>query len=187
MNEIEDRAKPTLSAMIKNEPVTLDLQQQAALASWLTLKAIVERHSQSPIHPVEPKWIAYYYKHRRPPDTWCIRIGRYVGNHPARLAGGPISILGQHTLVPFVIKRPGLLFSVAIGYFFGQVIGASYKLPLPELPDLFFQIWPHPLLRLGKLQGTYDDLITWPPKNWLSDADFIRYTFNLTGDPPPSL
>jgi len=187
MNEVEDGVKPILSAMIRDEQITLDLQAQSALASWLALKAIVERQSQSPIRPVQPEWIAYYREHQQPPDTWCIRIGRYVGNHCARLASGPVSILGRHSLVPFVIKRPGLLFSIAIGYFFGQVIGAGCRMPLPEMRELFSQIWPHPLLRLGQLQGAYNDLVTWPPKNWLTDADFVRYTYNLTGEPPPSL
>jgi hypothetical protein len=187
MSGIEDAARPILSRMIRSEQVILDHQAQNDVAAWLGLKAIVERYSQSPTRPVEPEWITYFHEHHRPPDTWCIRIGRYDGNRPIRMASGPITMLSRHNLVPFILKSPGLLFSLALGYFFGQVVGVGRKTVLPKRPELFSQIWPHPLLRLDPPQGAHDELMAWPPQGWLADADLERYSYNITGEPPPSI
>jgi hypothetical protein len=186
MNDIESAARPALSAMIRGEHVILDQRAQDEVAAWLGLKAIVERYSNSPIKPVQPEWIAYYREHRCPPDTWHVRISRYLGARPVRIASGSITVRVRHNLVPFALQEPGLLFGIAIGQFCGQVLGANRKTVVAEDPLLFSQIWPHPLLRLHAPEGTYNDLVAWPPESWLSDSDFERYTYNITGKLPLS-
>ena len=186
MNDIEHAARPALSAMIRGQAITLDRPMQDKVATWLGLKAIVNQYGQSPIRPVRSDWIDHLYEHRRPPNTWQIRLSRYVGDHPVRMASGEITSYFRHNLVPFTMQEPGLVFGAAIVYFFGQVYGVGRKTVVPAQRDLFGQIWPHPLLRLDNTQVPHNDLVAWPPKGWLNDADVERYSRNITGDPPPS-
>lgn len=184
MSDIEVGAKEALSRMIRGEELTLDLGTQDSIAGWLGLKAIVGQYAQTPRHPVSPKWTAHYFEHRVPPLSWYIRVGRYVGDHPIRMVAGPVTYLFRHTLTPFPISERAMIFTVAIGYFFGQVLAISRQSAVPTDLRLFRQIWPHPLLRLElPPRGMADELVAWPPEGWLSDADADRYSRNVTGEP----
>ena len=184
MSAIEVSAKPMLSAMIKGEPTTLEPRAREEVAAWLGLKAIVERYSNSPIHPVEPEWIEYYREHRRPPAEWNIRISRYLGAHPVRTYSGSITVRFRQNSSPSIIQESGLLFSVAIGQFWGQVLGTVHEMTIGDGRRRFAQIWPERPQRLPTSGGTPSALVAWPPEGWLDDSDFERYAVNATGEAP---
>jgi hypothetical protein len=180
MNDIEQAARPALSAMIRDEPITLDRLTQNTVATWLGLKAIVCQYGQSPPQPVRREWLAELFESRRPPSTWQVRLSRYVGNHPARVATGTGVYHARHTLSPFPIQQPVLVCGIAVGYFFGQVVGIASQTVIPTPNGLFMQIWPHPLLRLDKTNVANDELVAWPPQRWLNDSDVVNYSRNIT-------
>jgi len=187
MSDIESHAKPVIAQMVANQMTALDLESQDAVAAWLGLKAIVERYTHGPILPVRRDWIEYYYEHHRPPNTWQIHICRYVGSLPVYISGGDITTLARHNLVPFAVERPAVLFSIGIGYFFGQVIGVDHQTAIARNWRLFRQVWPHPLLRLVLSHVSNRDLVSWPAERSLSDADLERHSRDVTQSPDLSL
>lgn len=180
MERIEAAARPVVTPMIQGNTISLSRDAQDIVAGWLALKAIVERHSRSPIMPLRADWMDHFYKQQSPPTTWQIRLARWVGQVVVYMAGGDFDVQVRHVLVPFTIRRPGMLFTLGIGQFVGQVIGVDHQMALPAERDLFVQIWPHPLLRLVKTETPHGDLVTWPSERWLNDADLKRYSRDPT-------
>ncbi len=180
MSDIEAAAQPWLSAMIRGQAITLDRPMQDEVATWLGLKAVLNQYGQSPPQPVRKEWLDHMFRHRRPPNTWQARLSRYEGDRPVRMASGEGVYHARHTLSPYAIRQPLLVFGVAIGYFFGQVIGTSSTTLIPTPAGLFMQIWPHPLLRLDKTGISHEELVAWPPRHWLDDAGVENYSLNIT-------
>ena len=180
MNDTEGAVRPALTPMIRGQSIVLDRPMQDAVATWLGLKAIIYQYGQSPRWSVRKDWLDYLFEHRRPPSTWQVRLSRYVGDRPVRLAGGEGVYHAAHTLSPFTVEQPLLIFGVAMGYFFGQVIGLPSQTVIPTPTGLFMQIWPHPLLRLDQTNLAHDELVAWPPERWLDDANVENYSRNVT-------
>jgi len=181
MSGIESDARVVVTPMIQGaKNVVLDRDAQDIVATWLALKAIIERYSRSPIIPIRREWIDHFYEDRRPPSTWQIRLGWWVGQIVAHIAGGDFDVQIRHTLVPFPIKREAMVFTLGVGYFVGQVLGLDSQTNVPADSLLFKQIWPHPLLRLAASPIPVQDVLTWPPKRYLSDADIEKYSLDPT-------
>lgn len=180
MSDIEDAAKPALAGMIRGQAIVLDRPMQDRVATWLGLKAIVNQYGQSPPQPVRKDWLEHLFERRRPPNTWQMRLSRYDGDRPVRMASGEGTYYAKHTLSPFPIQQPLLVFGVAIGYFFGQVIGTPSQTVIPTPAGLFIQIWPHPLLRLDVTGVSRDERVGWPPERGLDDSDVENYSRNVT-------
>jgi len=177
MGKIESDAQRFVAPMIQGKKnVTLDRDAQDIVATWLGLKAIVERYSRSPIIPIRREWVDYIYQNQHPPNTWQIRLGWWVGQHVAHIAGGDFEVQIRHTLVPFLIQRQAWLFTLGVGYFVGQVLGLDSQTDVPSDPLLFVQIWPHPLVRMVGSPTLSQDPLAWPPKRYLSDVDIERYS-----------
>lgn len=176
MSAIESDAQPTLAAMIAGKPMILERRTQEVLASWLGVKAIIQCYTQSPIQQTEPEWINYYHEHHSPPTTWRIYIAPYIGGFPVYFAGAELEMMVHHTLSPFAVPSFGRVFSIAIGYFFGQVLMIDRQFVVPRNPRPFSQVWPHPLLRPESFGILNPELILWPPETgWLDDADLENY------------
>ena len=178
MEQIETAARRVVAPMIRGETVILSRADQDNVTRWLTLKAIIERHCRSPIIPMRADWIEHFRKELIPPTTWQVRIARWIGRVVVNMSGGDFEATVSHPLVPFAFRRPGLLFTLGIGQFLGQVIGVDYSLSVSADRNLFIQIWPHPLLRSVDAEASHDDLITWPAEHRLDDADLRRYSRN---------
>ena len=180
MEDIENEAAPILTEMMLNRAVTLDRQAQDRVSNWLGLKAIIDGYSHTPITPMPREWINYVYVHHTSPLTWNMRVGRYIGAHVHRVARGEIDARIIHPLTPIRTKRKAFVFTIAMGYFFGQVIGFRDKMILPFSRDFFSQIWPHPLLRADMPDGASSYFEMWPPKRWLTDPDFENVAHDLS-------
>ena len=176
MERIEDAARPLLTRMIQGSRISLSRDDQDIVARWLALKAIVERHVRSPIMPLRADWIDHFYEQQGPPATWQIRLARWVGDVVVYMAGGDFDFIIRDGLGPSTTSRPGMLFTVGIGQFVGQVVGVDDHVAIPTEPDLFVPIWPH--TRPGPIgaNAPKDKLVLWPPDRWLNDADLERYS-----------
>ncbi len=175
MSDIETAAQLAISAMIRGEPVALNRQNQDQVAAWLGLKAIVQRYGQSPPLSVPREWLDHYHTHHRAPDSWTMRISRYAGDRVVRMTGADGTAIIRNSLAPFPVQQAALMFSIAIGHFFGQVLGVRQQTAVGGDQRLFAEIWPHPILRLGTAQLVSPDLVAWPPEGSLNDSDFDRY------------
>lgn len=155
------------------EPAQLSRDDQDIVARWLGLKAIIQGFSHAEA-PRDPEWIAYYFEHREPPVTWHIRVGRYDGEQQAFFGGAALDASIRHALSPFTWKRPGLIFTISIGHFVGQVIGVKQQAAVSLNPRYFSQIWPHPLLRAETPRRPHYQAEPWPPERGLDDPQLQR-------------
>lgn len=176
MERIEAAAMPIVTRMIQGGTISLSRDAQDIVAKWLALKAIVERHARSPIMPLRADWMEHFYEQQSPPATWQIRLARWVGDVVVYMAGGDFDFQIRDGLGPSTISHPGMLFTLGIGRFVGQIIGVDHQMAIPTERDLFVPIWPHPPLTLVDAETSRDDLVAWPPERWLNDADLERYS-----------
>lgn len=173
MSNIESAAIPIMTPMIQGEAVQLDRNAQDIVARWLGLKAIVQDFSHAEAAR-DQEWIAYYFKHRQPPMTWHIRLGRYDGERQAFFGGGALDASIRHALSPFTWNRPGLIFTISIGHFVGQVIGVKQQAAVSLNPRYFAQIWPHPLIRAETPRRPHYQAEPWPPERGLDDSQLQK-------------
>ena len=184
MGQIEDTVIPTLTEMIEGRTTVLDVKAQTAVATWLSLKAIIEQHARN--EPPPERWGREFYDKRRPPPAWQVRIGEYGGTSWAgRVTGTSIDVFGPHPLVPvpgFRLKFPGFLSTIHLGHFIGQVVGLDRPAELGTNRLHWLQIWPHPLLRanIGSVgTGSNPVIETWPPSRGLDDSRLARCTTDV--------
>lgn len=173
MSNIESAAQPIVTPMIEDQGVTLDTADQEKVAKWLGLKAIVAQRVLPPRRPVL-EWAHAFAIERRPPISWQIRIARYQGTRPMFFGNTGLNTTIIHKLVPFPMKRPGLLFTAQLGHFVGQVLGIRQQGWIVPAQRCFIQIWPHPLLRPNSPDVAHIVSVQWPPETWLDESDLKK-------------
>lgn len=173
MSDIESAAKPIVTAMIEDQRVMLDTQDQEKVANWLGLKAVVAQQSLPPAQGFL-EWADAFASEKHPPTSWQIRIARYQGTVPMLFANTPTNTTVIHPLVPFAIKRRGFLFTTQLGHFVGQVLGIWQRGPPVAANRRFIQIWPHPLLRGDNPSVAQVKSVDWPPEGGLDDSDLKK-------------
>lgn len=77
MSDIVKAAKPYVKRLIKAETFDFDVNAQLAVASWLSLVAIVADRVTKTRHKFPPSDLEHMFKHHAPPPHWHIEIGRY--------------------------------------------------------------------------------------------------------------
>jgi hypothetical protein len=179
MNDIEEGARPLISAMIRGQRIDLDLTQQLAIGKWLCLKALIERYSRTPIDPVPEEWRRQFYQHHEPPASWHAWITRYDGDLPVLIAPADLSTLIRNPLSPIPFPAHGFVMTMVIGYFAAQVFGFNEKVTVKADPSRRLHVWPHPLLRLMNPPPSPDELMTWPPPRWINDDLLIKMSQTL--------
>jgi hypothetical protein len=78
---IEDPAKPILTALIKGDALRLSPDQQQRIATWAALKAMVAEYDHN-------SWVTTHHTHRKylmrkyspPLQSWAVWIGAYKRN-----------------------------------------------------------------------------------------------------------
>ena len=173
MSDIEEAAQPIVTAMIEDQTLTLDTENQAFVSKWLGLKAIVSQYSL-PAPTIVREWTEAFARERSPPTVWQIRIGRYTGTNTMHMANTALDTTVISTLSPIAMKKPGFLFTVQVGYFVGQVLGIRQHTLVPINRRRFIQIWPHPLLRSYSPAGDGIASQSWPPERGLDDSDLTK-------------
>jgi hypothetical protein len=164
MGLVETRARPFLEPMIRGASVNLHAEACEAPATWLALKSIIERYTQSPVVPVEQAILREFYALRRPPLHWHIWVTRYVGTQRAGFACDLRLIartFGTHGISRSAYR---MLVTAVIGYFGGQVFAPEKQLALKQerRQHQAIWIWPPEWQSLG---GTH----SWPPAGFLND------------------
>jgi hypothetical protein len=181
MGDIEGAAKPAMTPLILGQRTVLTPSDETAIAIWLGLKAIIEQNSrEQDVHSRE--WRDEFYKERRPPVSWHIRLGRYSGTMwTGLLTGVAIDTTIQHRLVPYPLKSPGFIFTAIVGNFFGQVVGIKRQGVLPMNTEYFIEIWPHPLLRVASYSVPPNNPAqSWPPESGLDDSHLPKVIQDLS-------
>lgn len=85
MNQIEGRAKPFLTALIKGEPIVLDYEQMQMIAEWVALKVMVVEHQTHNTAVTTSALRAAFKARRKIPDYFRIYIGSHDGPPMAAL------------------------------------------------------------------------------------------------------
>jgi hypothetical protein len=173
MSEIENAAKPIMTAMMEDQRIILDTGDQEKVAKWLGLKAIIAQYGL-PQGQISPEWTHAFAIEKCPPTSWQIRIAHYQGTRPVFWVTTPLDTIIIHSLVPFAMKRPGFLFVAQLGHFVGQVQGIRQQTWIVPTQRHFIQIWPHPLLRASSPDRAQIVSVTWPPEAGLDDSDLEK-------------
>lgn len=177
MGVIEQAAQPVITQMILGQRVTLDVIAQDAVSAWLALKAVLARYFRSPPDRLNEEWLAYFFRHHRPPDTWYIWL---AGFHA--VAGSPVFYYDGHDITLSFPDDPtspavtphGELATFVIGYFAAKVFGIRGGTPSYTGPDWFLRIAP-----------PENPSVVWPPPHAIDDASLIAFcNMYLDGTPP---
>jgi len=181
MGDIEALAKPILEPLIRGEPTDLSRSDEATIAKWLGLKAIIDQNSHEP-PPHHDEWLRAFYDDRCPPTAWHTRLGYYVGTEwTGSFAGVGIDFTQHHRLVPFAMKSPGFIFTAVLGHFIGQVVGGRRQGVIPMNTQYFIEIWPHPILRVAQYSVGPDRVSQrWPPERGLDDPLLLKCIADLS-------
>lgn len=78
MSKIVDDAKPYATKLIKGEPIVLTMKAQSALASWLSLSAMMANRLAKLRHKFPASDLAHMFEHHTAPAHWRIDIGLYA-------------------------------------------------------------------------------------------------------------
>lgn len=80
MDRLERECRPRLIPMLRNEMVTLDADDQRALAKWVTLKALMAQYGHPPgMQVIPPQSYHRFYRSQALPPGAQIWTGRYDG------------------------------------------------------------------------------------------------------------
>ena len=180
MSAIENEAAPFLEPMIRGNPVVLGAEAQRAIASWLALKAIVYRYTQSPLRPVSADTLRYFHRHHLPPQDWYILIMKYIGESPARMSLHTWDVMrttGQ--TLRFSVRRYRMLMLIAMGYFAGELV--AFEKPMKAIrvrrEGWGLQLWP------PTAPGD-ERRIHWPPPKMVGDGH-LEHLSQLRSDGMP--
>ena len=79
MSRLETKAKPLLSSMILQNPVVLEKEAQAIIASWVVMTSIVAEFTDQTSMAIPISHRGIFMKTVSPPSGWKIWIGKYEG------------------------------------------------------------------------------------------------------------
>ena len=151
MSEIELEAKPTLARMIQGESMTLNTQEQEAVAKWACLKTMIGAYAWG-VHPIPDDWLAYFYREHLPPEGWFVLTAAYAGTMTQSFD----SYRFGRGAAPTVANRKNILASILIGHLAISVRAIRDKIDLDVRTNLL-RLWPSSSLGLRWPPGTLTD------------------------------
>lgn len=81
MSDLETKAAPLLTPMLRGKVVNLSLEQQATVALWAAKFVLMFQQTKPPeyqsIVAAHYRWV---YKHKAPPPSTVVRLGCYTGD-----------------------------------------------------------------------------------------------------------
>lgn len=175
LSDVERDAKRHIEAMVNGETVSLNTNEQALVATWAGLKAILVRYSHSPPPPIDREWLEWVYKHRSVPEEWFVWVGKYDGRLPYFYEAHDIHSfeLRSNYVTGLVISSPeqhGVLLTFAIGYLAVKILGIRGFLPgYPQFDSLQY------------LSPSFSSQLNWPPSTVINDSSIISF-FEMWGD-----
>jgi hypothetical protein len=178
MNDIDTTAWPYVSEMIQGHQVALDDAAREAIATWFMKVAITARSVPHVGQPIKREWAKSLYEHRSPIPGWQVWLGKFDGLAPFWYNPQDVHFeIGQG--VPprvghgKVIEPHGVLATCVIGYLIVQVLGIDGVgvVDAPGEPALPL-IWPG-------IRG----VVSWPPREYISDAGLPRWAQRHVGNP----
>jgi hypothetical protein len=79
MSNIEEISKPVLTPLILGEKITLSVDDQQIIATWLALKTIIGDQDDQKTSSIHTESHNIFYQTRLALDGWKIWIGHYEG------------------------------------------------------------------------------------------------------------
>jgi hypothetical protein len=176
MRRLENACKPIMMPLILGQPSRLNPDQQAMIATWAVLKAIISEYGES-VRAIPHHSQRKYLKNRiRPPINWAVWIGSYARqNWKAEWVSRPFlllpTVLAKRRSSPHATHFNSHVTTQVIGKLFIHV--AHTPMPTfierwrfaPPQGGALFRIWPRPAFS-----------IKWPARA-LTDND-AAYTSN---------
>ena len=161
MANIEGRAQRMLKPMIMGRAVSLDAEDQAAVAAWVALHALLFRYTEEPFVSPEQDWLQNFRDHQLPPSTCYQWLAAYQGDKTFHYAGHTLDVRRY----PDKPRRPdwetpnGIDVTFVIGHLIANIIWIRIGKPGNLDPPGFVRIWP-----------TTDMPGSWPPSVIFNDA-----------------
>ncbi len=151
MSEIEAAARPAAARMIRGEAHVLDRTEQAAVATWAILKAMVFEHAHDGAYVLIPdQHFRQMYQRRSVPDATQVWVGRV---DPHATAGAPVFATFESRALtdpkrPVPDEPPDAytttlsINQLAIAVFGSKLPGAPRLNHGPDVLPAIRQIWP---------------------------------------------
>jgi hypothetical protein len=149
--EVEERAEAAgLGLMIKPSDGTttyrLTVEDQRAIATWATKVALFEPYMRVPASSADPRHLADFNTHLRPPQSFAVWLGTYAGKGAySKLVRRDTQIKVTKTHPPTIY--PGEVFTFYVGHALFQVfVGKTTRPHTSRSPDplqgVMRRIWP---------------------------------------------
>jgi hypothetical protein len=135
MSNIVNTAKPHATKLIKGEQIELDADQQLAVATWLSLSAMMADLNARAHRKFPTTDLANMFSYHCPPPHWFMAVGLYDGPEPVACIQSPFARVLRDT-------RTGVDHLDFISHSIAMIVGRLYV--------IFHAITPsaHPLARL---------------------------------------
>jgi hypothetical protein len=105
MSQIEEKAKPVLTPLLKGEQCALDHEKIETLGHWIALKTIVGELDDPDSAAITDKERQAFFRNRTMPRNFRARIGKYIG--PTGYRHRPLSLyIGYEDVAPAVDPFP---------------------------------------------------------------------------------
>ena len=161
MAEIEDRAKPLLTPMILGNRISLTMQEQEAITSWVTLRSLLFRYTSEPVEAPDRDWLEYFREHRLPSPASYAWLAAYRGDAMFHYSSHTLSVIRY----PDKPRRAewetanGINVTFTIGDLIANFLWIRQGKPGNLDPQGFIRVWP-----------TSDTATGWPPSTTWDDA-----------------
>ncbi len=182
MSDIQREASRLLEKMIDGQPITLDSQDQRAVAAWLMMTAITWQFAVPGGKPIPEHFINDFYAlsaPRKPSTGVAVWIGRYSG--PSRMATYCCDIARTIRANPESAARidtgrdaPPFGATICLESFVAQVAGFSLpqtrvRFVLRDAMKFWQPIWP-----------PSPDPVSWPPQESIDEPvlQMLERAFN---------
>lgn len=177
MSSVVDKAKPTAREMILGNAVMLDRSQMTAIATWVTLAAMMEEFTTNADRAVPEYDLMIMKNNQLPPPAWTVFIGLYIGTAwqpihtfrhrvmPEWIDGGVI--VNNH---PSAVRRRTLITTYNLKHLLIQVF-CTHDV---EMENLYLE-FPRPSGTLKIWPPTDLSCAIWPPMMSVGDPEAKQF------------
>ena len=177
MSRIVNSAQTAAYAMIQDESIVIDLNDQIALASWISLSTIMAEFTDPQFAAISSEQRQAFYKSKVPPSNFTVCIGRYRGidwsGHRYRHHGGLCleSIQDPATIIDSTIANTQVSFHILnslLVIVFSSTLADIASIAHDFIPSGMTRIWPFP-----------KPVLDWPAHDYIGDTALNALAFSF--------
>ncbi len=178
MSAVEERAKPTLEALIRGAGAFLNHDSQKTVTTWIAMKAMVAEFFDPSYAAIPLLERQFLNANRLPPDNWKIWIGNYKrGSWAGQWAHSASGLASPESVARRKPETPNTQTSTLI---VGQLYCHAFSSEIRSLVDRV-QLGETGLAKLPQIWPVRESFVAWPT-GALSDADASDFASKIFTD-----